>query len=472
MPTTFVGRSADLARLDAELARVRKTGEGALVTARGRRRVGKSRLVEHWIERRKLRNVFFSVPAATSRRDLDLFRDALVSSTLPVASSAPGVSFNSWQSALMVAATGTNRTKPLVIVIDEFPYLLQRQDGQEVETGVQHAWDRTLEKQPVMLILIGSDIGMMEAIAEHKRPLFGRPTREMVVDPMTPREIGALLKLSPVDAIDAYLVVGGFPGIVKRWASGLDLWSFLHDEVNDSESVLIVNGERILSAEFPADIQPRTVLRAVGRGETTFTNIERAAGVPRATVDRALRMLTTQKRIVAAPTPLSARPSDEKRYLIAEPYLRFWLRFIEPAIPEIDRGRGNLVLAGIRANWSTYRGRAVEPLVRESIVRMLPDTRFGDARYVGGYWTRSNVPEVDLVAAPSEKPKRVSFVGSIKWHDNTAFDDNDMRELSSLAPQVPGVDSSTLLVGVARSSIKAKGLNVGLLPADLLAAWS
>ena len=411
------------------------------------------------------------MPAATPLKDLDLFRDAIVSSTLPAADTASGVSLNSWQSALTLAATEATKTKPLVIVIDEFPYLVQRQQGQEVETGTQHAWDRRLEKLPVLLILIGSDVSLMESLAVHGRPLFGRPTREMVIDPMTPREFASLLKLAPVDAIDAYLVVGGFPGVVKRWPSGADLWSFLRDALNDSESSLIVNGERILSAEFPSDAHARSILRAIGHGETTYTNIMRTAGVPQTTVDRALRMLSAQKRIVSAPTPLSARPSDEKRYFIADPYLRFWQRFIEPAIPEIDRGRGDLVLQDIRANWGTYRGRAVEPLVRDSLARMLPDARFGDAKYVGAYWTRKNVPEVDVVGVPSEKPNRVSFVGSIKWRDDSPFYDRDLRALSAVAPQVPGVDANTLLVGIARTRLEVKGLNVGLVAADLLNAW-
>ena len=471
MSTNFVGRTADLARLDEDLARVRKTGEGAFITIRGRRRIGKSRLVEHWLAQRRLRHVFFSSPAATPIKDLELFRDSVVASSLPSATTAGGISFNRWQSALAFAATGATKAKPLVVVIDEFPYLLTRQDEHEVETGVQHAWDRTLEKLPVLLVLIGSDIRMMETLATHGRALFGRPTREMVMDPLTPRELGGLLKLSPIDAIDAYLIVGGFPGIVKRWSAGADMWSFLRVALNDSESSLIVNGERILSAEFPSDLQPRAILKAIGTGETTFTNIQRAAGIPQATVDRALRTLTAQKRIVLAPTPLSTKPSDEKRYVVGDPYLRFWLRFIEPALPELDRGRGDLVLERIRAEWGTYRGRAVEPLVRDSVSRLLPDDRFGDARYVGGYWTRSNVPVVDLVGVPSQKPKRVSFIGSIKWRDDGPFTDQDLRALSSVAPAVPGTDGKTLLVGVARSRFEGKGPDVALLSADLIAAW-
>jgi hypothetical protein len=55
----------------------------------------------------------------------------------------------------------------------------------------------------------------------------------------------------------------------------------------------------------------------------------------------------------------------------------------------------------IRAAWATYSGRAIEPLIRDAIPRMLPDPRFGDARFCGGYWTRKGGVEVDLAALTS-----------------------------------------------------------------------
>lgn len=139
---------------------------------------------------------------------------------------------------------------------------------------------------------------------------------------------------------------------------------------------------------------------------------------------------------------------------------------------EIERGRGLLIHQGVKAAWPTYRGRAVEPLIQEAIARLLPDPRFGSARHVGGYWTRTNVPEVDLVGvADLKKARRLDFVGSIKWRDNSPFDGNDARELAVLRPQVPGADGRTLLVAVARGSVTASGLDVVLGPQDILDAF-
>lgn len=96
---------------------------------------------------------------------------------------------------------------------------------------------------------------------------------------------------------------------------------------------------------------------ALGAGETTFTAVARASGGLQATsLTRSLYILAA-KRIVARDLPLSTSPSAEARYRVIDPYLRFWLRFVGPHLAEIERGRGDLVHARIRRDWSSWRGR-------------------------------------------------------------------------------------------------------------------
>lgn len=165
--------------------------------------------------------------------------------------------------------------------------------------------------------------------------------------------------------------------------------------------------------------------------------------------------------------------SKAKRYVVADPYLRFWLRFVEPGIELIERGRGRLVAERAPQTWNDYRGRALEPLVRASIERLLPDGRFGDALHVGGYWTRDNRVEVDLVgsSAPSD-PRRTSFVGSIKSRERGAFDRHDAARLHAHRGEVPGVDAATLAIGVSRDGFESDlGLDLQIGPEDLVDAW-
>jgi uncharacterized protein len=212
-------------------------------------------------------------------------------------------------------------------------------------------------------------------------------------------------------------------------------------------------------------------LRAIGSGERTFTSITRAAGgINHASLARALDRLTA-KGIVSAELPVSLMPSRERRYRITDPYLRFWLRFLEPHMAEIERRRGDITLGRIRSGWGAYRGRAIEPLVREALARLLPDDQLPAAPIVGGYWTRTNEVEIDLVGADrSPVATSLIFAGSIKWHDRTTFDRHDEAILMRQRAQLTG--DPVPLVAVSRSGFDSPAVDARYGPDDLIRAWN
>lgn len=66
----------------------------------------------------------------------------------------------------------------------------------------------------------------------------------------------------------------------------------------------------------------------------------------------------------------------------------------------IERGRGDLALERIEWSWTTWRGRAVEPLVRESSLRLMPGDEW-PATEATGRGGRSEL------RAPNDRPKRL-----------------------------------------------------------------
>lgn len=142
-----------------------------------------------------------------------------------------------------------------------------------------------------------------------------------------------------------------------------------------------------------------------------------------------------------------------------------------PNLPLLLRGRGALVAELIVGDWPTYRGHAVEPLVRASLERLLPDERLGPALQVGSYWSRDNRVEVDLVgAAGPTAPAAVAFLGSVKWREQAPFDRRDVHALVAQRTAVPGAEAA-VLVGVSRSGFTTAELDATFGPEDLLHAW-
>ena len=311
----FYGRRQQLARLMADLDAIQVDGRGRLVTVRGRRRVGKSWLVEEFLDRSKAPHVFFAASRQTPGHELARFADRLVRSSLPSASAAVGVTFDGWEAALALAAAAAERPRPSVIVIDEFPYLLAP-NRDAVEGAVQAAWDRVLSRAPVLLILVGSDLAMMDSLDEYGRPLHGRPSRGIVVEPLSPLEVGQLLRLPATDALEAYLAVGGFPEVARNWQEGRDLKTFLADGMADESSPQVATGRRIMESEFPSETQARSILSVIGAGSRTYTAIANATGIASTNLNEPLRTLIERKRIVEARSPLSGSASKDRRYEI------------------------------------------------------------------------------------------------------------------------------------------------------------
>ncbi|HET8642127.1 MAG TPA: DUF234 domain-containing protein [Pseudonocardiaceae bacterium] len=436
---------------------------------RGRRRVGKSRLVEEFVERAGVPHVFFTASAQpTKEADLRLFVEAAASSDLPGADVFQGQTPTSWDAALRLLAAALPPDQPSVVVLDEMPYLIGNDAG--FEGTLQKLYDRELSRRPVLLLCIGSDLAMMERLNEYGRPFHQRAT-EMVVPALNPADVAAMLGLPPAEALDAYLITGGLPLILDEWANGASVTEYLTEAVDDATSALLVSAERALAAEFPVEAQARRVLGAIGSGERAYSQIGRAAGeLPHASLGRALQQLTA-KRLVEATVPLSTRPSRETRYAVTDPYLRFWLTFLGPHLDEIERGRGDLALRRIRSSWTSWRGRAIEPVVREGLRRLAPGLLPAGTNAIGGYWTRTNDPEIDIVGADREPvAKRITVVGSVKWLASRPFDGHDLARLAVHRSRLPGAETDTPLLVVSREGTAVGGvLAVG--PDELITAW-
>lgn len=438
---------------------------------RGRRRVGKSRLVEEFIDRAGCPSIFFTAVQGPSFQELGRFLEAIARSDAPAAEDVRGgAAAHTWEAALTLAVRGATRAAPIVLVLDELPYLTAQEPT--MEAVLQLAWDRTLQRLPVLVLLVGSDRATMEALTEVGRPLYDR-AREMVVAPLDPATVGDMLGVSAADALDAYAVIGGFPVLALEWGRGRTLVRYLDEALTDPSSFLVISAERSLMAEFPADLHARVVLSAIGADARAHGAILTRTGLPQSSLDRVLGALV-DKGVVDRLTPYSARPSPKNRqYVVADPYLRFWLRFVGPMTDVIERGRGELAVADVMRDWSTFRGRAIEPIVRQAIEQALPGRRLGRTRHVGAFWNRTSTVEVDLVGGDARpQAKRVSFVGSIKWRDEQPFRRADAAKLATQRAMVPGTDGDTLLVGVSRSGFEQDAnLDVRLAAEDLLASW-
>lgn len=164
----------------------------------------------------------------------------------------------------------------------------------------------------------------MRALTEQGRPLYDR-LREMVIHPLSPADVGALLDLPPLEALEAQLVIGGIPVLAQEWGRGRALNDYLGEALTDPTSFLVVSAERALNAEFRSPA-PRAVLAAIGAGARAHSAILSRTGLSATAVNETLGDLR-DRGVVRRLTPYSTKPARKTAlWEIVDPYLRFWSR--------------------------------------------------------------------------------------------------------------------------------------------------
>jgi len=468
-----------LADLRAHLDAARASGRGRMIAIRGRRQVGKSAVVERFAELSGLPYAFATgVQGASGRDQLQALASAARQSRVPLLDAdalfarAPA----SWRDAFgaleLVARQG-----PVIVVLDEFPWMAQADPA--LESVLQAAWDRALEKLPVLLILIGSDVTMMERLASHGRPLFGR-LRPLVVEPLNLGEVAELFAgWSAAQVVDAHLVVGGFPRLLTDLAeSSSGVEAFVRASLRDPFSPLLATGRLIMDAEFPNPVMAARLLSAIGaddRGHPRFTDLVPEATDPaerkaaETATTRALALLSGPKRLIEQETPAWAPATSRlRRYRVTDPYLRFWFRYVNGWAELVERGRADLAIDHFDRDWTSWRGRAVEPLARQSLLRLAgarEDLR--EIRQVSPWWSRDGQTEVDAVAMDAA---RSVLVGTIKWRANQGVTARDMTQLAQALARVPRADGARL-AAICRQGRRPAGADLVFTAEDLVGAW-
>nr|GID81602.1 hypothetical protein Ade03nite_05260 [Actinoplanes derwentensis] len=383
-----------------------------------------------------------------------------------------------WGDMLRVLA-GVLPDTPSVVVLDELPWLSE-QDA-TFDGHLQVAWDRLISRKPVLLLLLGSDLHMMQRFTEYDRPFHGRATN-LVLGPFNLAETATVTGSSGAAAIDAHLITGGLPGIALEWSPGTPPADFLRQEIANKTSALFTIPEQSLASEFPTPDTARRILEAVGgAGSRTFSNIAAAAGdrggpVSSGTLSPLLHRLVDEKQILAVDKPVSTKPSKLAQYRIADSNLRLYLAILRDVQQLVLRDRTAAAQAVLDARWPTWRGRAVEPIIRDALAiaagsGTLPWT---DTWEVGGWWNRQSNPEIDLVGADRAPiASRIAFAGSVKWQD-APFDRHHLDELRRQATLIPGFQPGISgLVVVSRSGADLPDGAADLIwgPDDVVRAW-
>ena len=206
----FIGRERELATLEKLYA----NGGFQMPVIYGRRRVGKTALISEFVKDKP--TVFFTAVEADVRTNLRNLSMGIALITNPNEDPQGAPIFSSL-SAAFEAVFRLARDRPIVLVIDEYPYLAAT--DKSVSSVLQSLIDANKASSHLFLILCGSSLSFMkEQVLGEKSPLFGRRTAQLEIKPFDFFDaLRFFPRRSPVDVANIYGMVGGTPLYLEQF---------------------------------------------------------------------------------------------------------------------------------------------------------------------------------------------------------------------------------------------------------------
>jgi len=442
----FVGRQRELSELNDLLAQ----GGPQFILVYGRRRVGKTTLILRWAEQTG-RPVIYWVATRDTPSQVRLgFVQAVWDWAYPDSRAAPR--FDTWAEAFETTANliGDQR---VILIMDEFSYAAQSDPS--LPSNLQAAWDHLFKEGNATLVVAGSHIGMMVELMRYDAPLYGRFTAQLPVDPLPfPALRDFLSRYTAAERVAVYAVSGGIPAYLERF--------------NDAESIganiqrLFMRRTGMFRSEpfiLVGDVIRRetqtyeAVLKAIAAGRRTPQEIGSMLDLTSSYLSPYLKQLESlhlvERRLPATVPPERRRTSRSSRYRLADPYLRFYFRFIQPNLGLVEQELTGVLWQRIAEQFRAFVGlTAFEEVCREWTLAQARAERLPfPPEIVGSHWSKE--AQVDVVALNWRE--KAILLGECKWGVNSVGR-SVIRELAEKSPRVvPGEDWRIHYVFFARA---------------------
>ncbi|MEX1158464.1 MAG: ATP-binding protein, partial [Thermomicrobiales bacterium] len=381
-----------------------------LITVWGRRRVGKSALLSRFAAGK---HAIYIYGTRISQRDL-LSNMATQMARVFDMPSLRFAAFQSWDDVFDIL-TQESRKARLLVVFDEFPYLCDVSQG--LDTLVQRWWDRIHRTENMMVVIAGSAFSAMRGLTGYTGALHGRRTGQMDVEPFGYFDAAHFFAhLSPVDRVRAYACFGGIPAYLNYVRDDWTLAENVQQTILTPGHVLYREAEDLLRIEFHQEMLYASILRSIASGEERPSDIARDVG--KGGVNEILEHLVRLQELhfIRRDVPVTEfeRPRSRRvLYRVADPYLRFWFRYV-------TRYQAILQVGDIAAVWE----RDIEPTLDEFVARttwedvciqylwnLLAARRIEPTfQRLGRWWDNQN--EIDIVGT---RDNHVTLAGECKW---------------------------------------------------------
>jgi AAA+ ATPase superfamily predicted ATPase len=335
----FVGRECELNRL----ANLWKRKTASFVVVKGRRRIGKSRLIEEFAKNANFISLSGLAPseAMTAQMQRDEFARQLARIfQIPIPYS------KDWGDLFWHLAHHTH-TKKVVILLDEISWM-----GMKDPTflgNLKNSWDQHLKKNPqLILIVCGSVSSWIEKNILSSTGFVGRVDLVFNLEELSLHDCNKFWgiqekNISSYEKFKILSVTGGVPKYLEGITPNISAEEFIRQSCFTAEGFLFREFDNIFNDLFSkkSDIYRRILKCLVDRSMATLDLIVHDIQVTKSGVYSDYMYDLQMAGFVSSHHTWNlkdAKTSKLVQFRLSDNYIRFYLKYIEPNKEKIQRG--------------------------------------------------------------------------------------------------------------------------------------
>ncbi len=404
----FIGREKELNTLD----KLYSSDKFEFVVIYGRRRVGKTALINRFIEDKKA--IYFMGVESNEKQNLENFSRSMLTLNSGIQTE---LSFVSFQAALEYAFQSA-ATERMVLVMDEYPYVARA--SKSLASTLQLLIDKYKDSSKLMLILCGSSMSYMEDhVLAYKAPLYGRRTAQMKIQPFDFEESSQYFKgYSDEDKALLYGIVGGTPQYLLQMSDKLSVEENIKNTFLNPMAFLYEEPVNLLKQEVREPAIYNAIITAIATGYSRMSEISSKVGEDTNVCSGYIKNLMNLG-IIKKETPYGEKESRKSIYSIEDNMFRFWYRFVPNNSSVIERGATDLVYKRIEAQLPDYMGNVFEEICKQYLWKQLltgkaPVEFISLGRWWGNDPVRKCQTEVDIMG---EQDSESALFAECKWRN-------------------------------------------------------
>lgn len=411
----------NLINREEELDLLKKDWEhssNSFVVVYGRRRIGKTRLIDEFLKDKN--GVKYTADDTNKTVQIRELKNAIASYLNDEFLTKQNIT--DWTLLFSYLEKVLSKNIKFYLWIDEFSYLIKNDPS--IASVLQKFIDNFLRESKIFFIISGSIFGLMkEKVLESTSPLYGRRTRDILLKQINFNDASKFLNMKFEDKLKVLLTTGGVPEYLIIASKYKDYNSFL-EEFFKPNGYFYREPYFLLSQEFKEIRTYFSILNAIAYGFTKPTEIASFVGINGREIYPYLELLISYG-FVKRETSLIG---NKKRgiYLIDDVFFDFWFNLVHKNRENIERN----VYKSDKKEINTFLGKRFEMFIRDNFHEVLKDYK-----KIGRWWHKDK--EIDIVALNEEK-KAILF-GECKWKDKV----NAEEVIAKLKEKAKFVDWNT-----------------------------